>query len=111
MEPRLKPEIWIKALVRQLNMEMITTMVVRKGDPDGGAVYLKVNRFAEGCLVYSRSYGLDGERVWAPATGDGPVEEQQADDYIARQVNYDPDCWVIEIEDPENNFSIEKYII
>jgi len=111
MEPRLKPAIWVKALVRQLNMELITAMIVRKGDPDGGAVYLKVNRFAEGCTVFSRSYAQGGERVWAPATGEAPVDEERADQYIARQIDYDPDCWVIEIEDPGRKFSVKELAV
>ncbi len=110
MEPRIKPSIWIKALLRRLNMELIPAVIVRSGDPDGGAIYLKVNRFAHGCQVFSRSYGQGGERIWAPATGEAPVDEQQADQYLSRQTNFDPDCWIMEIEDPNSKFTIATYV-
>src|SRR5688572_11890474 len=37
IEPRLKTEIWVKAAVRRGAVENIPVVVVKKGDPDGGA--------------------------------------------------------------------------
>lgn len=104
--PRLKAEIWVKALVRRLNAEFVTAMVVRSGDPQAGAVYLKTNDLKDGCRVLSRSYGQDGKRLWAPATGDKSVTEQHADDYLARQIKFDSDCWIVEVEDPTGKFDV-----
>lgn len=104
--PRLKAEVWIKALVRRLEVDFVTAMVIRSGDNQAGAVYLKLNDLKDGCHILSRSYGQDGKRLWAPATGDEPVTEERADDYIARQVRFDPDCWVVEIEDPAGTFDL-----
>ena len=95
----------------RLNAEFIPAVVVRSGDPDGGAVFLKINRFKDGCVVFNRSYGQDGERLWAPATGDAPVEETLADEYLSRQIKYDSDCWIIEIEDPGNKFSVADLVV
>ena len=103
-EPRLKSEIWVKALVRRLETNFMTAMIIRSGDKQAGAIYLKVNDLKDGCRVLSRSYGQDGKRQWAPATGNEPVSEERANEYIAKQVKFDSDCWVVEIEDPAGTF-------
>ena len=41
----------------------------------------------------------DENRVWTPATQTDPMPEADADAYMARQAEVDPDAWLIEIED------------
>jgi hypothetical protein len=38
------------------------------------------------------------ERVFAPASRE-PVAEQAVEDRLAKEVNFDPDVWIVEIED------------
>ncbi len=99
MEARLKSGIWIKALIRRCDRAAIPIAVVARGDRDAGAILLKLNGgIAEGCSVLTQARGQDGELLWMRATGRVPVAEADADAYIARQRQRDPDIWVIEIE-------------
>jgi hypothetical protein len=111
MDPRLKTEFWVLATVRRCNVENIPCTVVRRGDKDAGAVLLKVNRFAAGCSVLSQSRSLDGELVWTRGTGPEPVQEPEADAYIARQIARDPDLWVVEIEDRQDRRPFDGRIV
>jgi hypothetical protein len=72
-------------------------MVLRKGDDDAGGV-LVVLHGTEGVCVLSQVRDALGEVAWMRATGAAPVDQAAADAYIARQVRFDPDIWVMEFE-------------
>lgn len=110
-EPRLKTEIWIKAAVRRATVENIAVAVVRRGDPDGGAVLVKLNRLAQGCSVLAETRDAGGARAWLRATGHAPVAEDVADAYITRSRKIDPDLWVIEIEDRDGRLPFDAKMI
>jgi hypothetical protein len=44
---------------------------------------------------------MDDEIVWERATGDDPVPEAKADEYINRRTASDADLWAIEVESRE----------
>ena len=86
--------------------------MVARGDGDAGAILLKLNGgVAEGCSVLTQARGQDGELLWMRATGPVPVVEADADAYIARQRQRDPDIWVVEIEHPEAGNLVDGRIV
>ena len=101
MEPRLKTDIWIKATIKRCLARGVPATVARRGDGDAGMVFVKLNRLEQGCLVYSRQRDFEGNLLWTPATGPEPVPEPEADAYLQRQIDFDPDLWILEIEDRE----------
>ncbi len=99
---RLKAKLLVQALVRQCGVNMLPAYVVRRGDADAGAVLVKRVSSRLSCVVFQTAYGDDGKRQWIQATGDVPVMEADADSFIERQIRYDEDLWVVEVEAPEN---------
>ena len=98
--PRIKAGIWVSMALRMGNADGRYGAVIRKGDPDAGGV-LVVLRNDKDVSVLSQVRSGDGELAWMRATGPGPVDDATADAYIARQVKFDPDLWVIEFEAPD----------
>ena len=108
MRARLKSGIWVRALIRRCQAAGGAAFVVRKGDESAGSILVKVNRLGAGCTVFAPTTGGDGERRWLGGTGAEPVSEQSADAYIERQARYDPDLWVIEIEDRDGRHFLDE---
>mgnify|MGYP001546078658 FL=1 len=98
-EPRLKTRLVVQAAVRLCTIRAVPIAITRRGDADAGTILLKLNQLDLGCSVLSETRTPAGERAWLRATGPVPVPEADADAYIARQVQRDPDLWVVEIED------------
>jgi hypothetical protein len=53
----------------------------------------------------------DRQPAWSRGTGPNPVSEPEADAYITRQLQYDPDVWVLEIEDRKGQYKLEGKIV
>jgi hypothetical protein len=97
-EPRVKAGLWVSMALRMGQSDGRYGTVVRKGDPDAGGV-LVVLRSRDGVSVLSQLRAADGSAAWMRATG--AVTDEIADAYIARQVGFDPDLWVLEFEAPD----------
>jgi len=97
-DDRLPTGLWVRAHLRRLSATAVPAAVVRRGDPHGGMVILKVNRLEAGCRVLVQTRDLDGALCWLPALEGRLVADSEADDYIARQTARDPDLWVVEVE-------------
>jgi hypothetical protein len=99
-EPRLKAGLWVKMALRMGDLDGRPGAVLRKGDSDSGGI-LVVLRGRDGLCVLSQMRAADGTQAWMRATGAAPVDQDAADAYVARQVKFDPDLWVLEFEAPE----------
>jgi hypothetical protein len=100
---RLKSELLVAALVRRANAEGAFAAVVRRGTSEAGSIFVKVARLDGTADLYQpapqSSYGEDddGVRRFEPAMTAAP--ERDVDVRLARERQFDPDLWVVEIED------------
>ena len=98
-QPRVRAGLWVQAALRLGDAAGRPGAVLRRGDADAGGV-LVVLRGRAGLSVLSQVRASD-EMSWLRATGAEPVDQAVADAYVARQVERDPDLWVLEIEAPD----------
>lgn len=94
---RLTADVWVSAYLTRLRLLEIPAFVVAKGDATAGAVIVKLNTLDGQARAFHRSFDLmTGERTWAMlAEGD----EADVDASLTKQRSFDPDLWVIEVED------------
>ncbi len=94
---RLTADFWVHAYIARLRLQDIPAFVVAHGDDTAGAVLVKMNTLDGQAVAFQRSFDLmSGERKWVELSSG---EEADVDNTIQRQRSFDPDLWVIEVED------------
>ncbi len=103
---RLTSEIWVQAYLTRLRLVDIPAFVVAKGDLTAGAVLIKLNTLDGKACVFQRSFDLMSDtRKWV-TLAEGP--ERDIDEAINRQRGFDPDLWVIEVEDRNGRHLLDE---
>jgi len=100
---RVKSEIWVRAYLRYCQAEGVPVVIARRGDTAAGAIFIAVDLLDGGIHLYAPApAGLPGsedERRWVSSFGPKRVSRGEADVYLARQMDFDPDLWIVEVED------------
>ncbi|MDR3425698.1 MAG: DUF1491 family protein [Alphaproteobacteria bacterium] len=99
-EDRLSTDLYVSAMTRLAAREGVPVMVLHRGDPSSGTLILKINLLNGTARILIEARYNDA-RVWTPATPTDPMTEKDADAYLSRQTQVDPDAWLIEIEDKQ----------
>ena len=106
-EARLKTEIRVSAQLRRAQAEGAFAVIVRRGDPDAGAVAVKLYQGPGAVKLFVQSRDLDGNAIWRePFEEDADTDadtglEGKIDRWLEKEVSIDPDLWIVEIEDRE----------
>lgn len=110
MIPRLKAGVFVRAVIRRAEVAGAAAYVVRKGAEEAGAVLLKISRLDGTCMVLSQARRGEGELVWVKPLGDS-TDDTAAQSYFDKQTRYDPDLWIIEIEDREGRTFVDEPVV
>ena len=110
MHPRLKAGIFVRALIRRAEVAGAQAYVLRKGAEEAGAVYLKLSRLDGSCTVLNQVVAGEGERVWTRPLGEA-CDDARAQAYLDKQIKFDPDIWIVEIEDREGRAFVDEKVM
>jgi hypothetical protein len=108
--PRLKAGIYVKALIRRAEIAGASAYVVRRGAEEAGALFLKLARLDGTCTVLNQARRGEGELVWMKPLGE-TSDDVAAAKYFEKQVRFDPDLWIVEIEDREGRAFVDEAIV
>jgi hypothetical protein len=101
---RLKSNIWVAAYLRRCQVNGVFGAVRRRGAEEAGAVFVKIALLDGNASLftpapqtaYDDSHPV--ERVFSSSFAQ-PVSEQIVEERLAKEIRFDPDVWIIEIED------------
>lgn len=112
---RLKTEIWVKAYLRRVMSEGLAAYIVARGDDFAGAVFIHVDDLEGGHFLFVPApAGVEDshqERFWVTGFAEAPVSIERVQDYLLQQRQYDPDLWIIEIEDRQGRHFLGDLLV
>lgn len=109
---RLKSSIWVAGYLRRCQSAGVFGAVRRRGAEEAGAVFVKVALMDGTALLFAPApqTAYDDsrpvERVFIQSPPQA-VEEQAIDARLAREIGFDPDVWIVEIEDRAGRHFLE----
>lgn len=105
MSPRLTTDIWVSVYLTRLRLVEIPVFVVRKGDGSAGSVLVKLNTLDGNARAFQRQFDfMTDSREWV-VLAEGP--EADVDASLAKQAGFDPDIWVLEVEDRQGRHLLD----
>src|SRR5262245_10595941 len=110
LTPRLKPGIFARALIRRAEVAGASAYVVRKGSEEAGTVLVKVSKLDGTAMVLSQARAGEGELVWMRPLGE-TTDDEKSNAYFEKQLKFDPDIWIVEIEDREGRAFVDEKIV
>ena len=111
---RLKSELWVKAYLRLCHVNDAPAFVTRRGQADGGAIYIKVDRLNGHADLYAPApagLGTGSDRLWAIDPSHREINHEVAEAYLARQIEFDNDIWIVEVEDRDGRHFLGKTLV
>ena len=113
---RLKSAIWVAAYVRRCHLEGAFAVVRRRGAEEAGAIFVKVSRLDGTAMLYApapQSVFEDArpdERRFASALAESANSEAEVEARIVRELKFDSDLWLIEVEDREGRHFLDNLV-
>lgn len=99
----IQAHIWAAALIRRAQLGGAFAYVTCKGDAEAGVIWVKVVKSRDDVQLYSPERNSEGVRHWRMRLSG---IEAESDSAIGKELSFNPDLWVIEIEDRDGRHFI-----
>jgi hypothetical protein len=113
---RLKSGIWVAAYLRRRHIDGTFAVVRRRGAEEAGAVFVKIDRLDGTAELYGPApqatftEAHPADRAFSPCLRGQPVSEAEVEAYLARQIRFDSDLWIIEVEDRDGRHMLDRLV-
>ena len=114
---RLKSGIWVAAYLRRCNVEGLFAAVRRRGAEEAGAIFIKINRLDGTGTLYGPApqTAFDDaqptDRIFSAVVGGAqPAPDADIEARLTKEIRFDPDVWIVEVEDREGRSFIDSLL-
>ncbi|MBV9517503.1 MAG: DUF1491 family protein [Hyphomicrobiales bacterium] len=109
---RLRSDMWVSAYLRRCAVEGVTAVLRRRGAAEAGAIFVKVDRLDDTATLYGPAppteelpQGVD--RLFTRLHGPLTVSPSEIETRLAKERGFDPDIWIVEVEDRDGRSFLE----
>ena len=95
---RLPASVEAAGLIRRVAGDGDFATVIRKGDPDRGAILLLVSSRGRHVACLERALGPGGGYEWRAVGPGESAGSGEIRDFLAKRTRFDPDSWAIELD-------------
>jgi hypothetical protein len=113
---RLKSDLWVAAYLRRCHVRGAFAALRRRGAAEAGAIFIKINRL-DGTAdlfgpapqsAFDESHPSD--RAFMALTKQPAAPEPDVEAILQRQLKFDPDLWMVEVEDAEGRHFLDQVV-
>ncbi len=101
--PRLRADIWVSAYLRRCAVDGAFATLRKRGAEEAGAIFIVLDCLDGRMAVFGPApqseAGDDGVRRFARVHDDDWIDGAMAAQLVARERKFDPDLWVVDVED------------
>ena len=114
---RLKSAIWVAAYLRRHHIEGTFAVLRRRGAEEAGAVFIKIDRLDGTAALFGPApqtafeESRPADRAFSPCFVNQPVPVGDVEAYLVRQLRFDPDLWIIEVEDRSGRHLLDHVVL
>ena len=113
---RLKSGFWVAAYLRRCEGAGAFAAVRRRGAEVAGAIFIKINRLDGTADLYGpapqTAFGdaRPVDRAFVACLKVLPAPETDVEQFLSREIKFDPDVWIVEIEDRQGRHFIDQLV-
>lgn len=99
---RIRSDFWVAAYLRRCATAGVSAVLRRRGAAEAGAIFVKIDRLDGSGALYGpapQSEVGSGERRFGRLHAADWIDTAAADDRLRREISFDVDLWIVEVED------------
>ena len=112
---RLKSSLFVSALMRSESLSGTFCTIMRKGAEEAGAIFIVHSKSSSSNDLYGPAPQMfledanPSERYFEMLHKE--IDERHLKEKLDKQISFDPDCWIVELEKREELSSINIVVI